>query len=48
VEPDHDIPEATRRGNKRLSCQRLLAEGYQFKYENYQQGYEDILTEMGY
>lgn len=48
VEPDHDIPEATRRGNKRLSCKRLLDEGYKFKYENYQQGYDDILTEMGY
>lgn len=48
VEPDHDIPEATRRGNKRLSCKRLLDAGYQFKYENYQQGYEEILTEMGY
>jgi len=48
VEPDHDIPEATRRGNKRLSCKRLLDEGYEFKYDHYQKGYDDILTDMGY
>ena len=48
VEPDHDVPEATRRGNKRLSNKRLLDAGYQFKYEQYQQGYEEILTQMGY
>ncbi len=48
VEPDHDVPEASRRGNKRLSNKRLLAAGYQFKYEHYQQGYDEILTEMGY
>lgn len=48
VEPDHDLPEASRRGNKRLSNKRLLDAGYQFKYEHYQQGYEEILTDMGY
>ncbi|MGR6871864.1 SDR family NAD(P)-dependent oxidoreductase [Pseudomonas sp. HK3] len=48
VEPDHDVPEATRRGNKRLSNKRLLKAGYQFKYEYYQKGYEEILTDMGY
>ena len=48
VEPDHDVPEASRRGNKRLSNKRLLDAGYQFKYEHYQQGYEEILTDMGY
>ena len=48
VEPDHDVPEAARRGNKRLSCKRLLDLGYKFKYENYQLGYEEILKEMGY
>ena len=48
VEPDHDVPEASRRGNKRLSNKRLLDAGYRFKYEQYQQGYDEILTEMGY
>lgn len=48
VEPDHDVPEAARRGNKRLSCKRLLDLGYTFKYESYQDGYDDILKEMGY
>ncbi|NVK36531.1 MAG: SDR family oxidoreductase [Gammaproteobacteria bacterium] len=48
VEPDHDVPEASRRGNKRLSCQRLLDAGYTFKYDHYQKGYDEILTEMGY
>lgn len=48
VEPDHDVPEASRRGNKRLSNKRLLDAGYQFKYEHYQQGYDEILTQMGY
>ena len=48
VEPDHDVPEATRRGSKRLSSQRLQDLGYQFKYENYVVGYDEILKDMGY
>lgn len=48
VEPDHDVPEAARRGNKRLSSKRLQDLGYEFKYKNYQEGYDLILKEMGY
>lgn len=48
VDPDHDVPEASRRGSKRCSCQRLLDLGYEFKYANYQIGYDEILTQMGY
>ena len=48
VDPDHDIPEAARRGNKRISCKKLQDLGYKFKYVDYQQGYEEILTDMGY
>jgi len=31
------------RSNKRLSNQRILSTGYQFKYPNYQSGYKDVL-----
>jgi len=48
VDPDHDIPEAARRGNKRLSSKRLQDLGYVFKYPTYEDGYEVILTDMGY
>ncbi len=48
VEDDHDIPEASRRGNKRCSAKKLQQLGYRFKYEGYQQGYDEILTELGY
>jgi len=48
VEPDHDVPEATRRGSKRLSSQKLQDLGYKFKYENYVVGYDEILKDMGY
>lgn len=48
VDPDHDIPEASRRGNKRISSKKLQDLGYEFKYKDYQQGYEEILTDMGY
>ncbi|EAT13057.1 SDR family oxidoreductase [Bermanella marisrubri] len=48
VEPDHDVPEVTRRGSKRCDSSRLVKLGYRFKYKDYQQGYDEILTEMGY
>ena len=48
VDPDHDIPEASRRANKRCSSKRLQDLGFRFKYKDYQQGYEEILKEMGY
>lgn len=47
VEPDYDLPEATRRANRRCSNQRLRSLGYEFKYPNYQVGYDKLLTEMG-
>ncbi|NRA23218.1 MAG: SDR family oxidoreductase [Oleispira sp.] len=47
VEPDHELPEATRRANRRCSNQRLIAAGYQFKFENYQEGYDFVLKELG-
>lgn len=47
VEPDYDLPEATRRANRRCLNKRLRELGYQFKYPNYQEGYDVLLTEMG-
>jgi nucleoside-diphosphate-sugar epimerase len=48
VEPDHDVPEVSRRGSKRCSSQRLVDLGYVFKYKTYKKGYGEILKEMGY
>lgn len=47
VEPDYELPEATRRANRRCSNARLIAAGYQFKFNNFQEGYDFVLTEMG-
>ena len=47
VEPDYDLPEATRRANRRCSNKRLIDAGYQFKFHNYQEGYDFVLKEMG-
>ena len=47
VEPDADVPEVTRRANRRCSNARLKAVGYPFKYSDYQTGYDEILTDMG-
>jgi nucleoside-diphosphate-sugar epimerase len=47
VDPDHDMPEVTRRANRRCSNQRLKALGYEFKYPNYREGYDELLTAMG-
>ena len=47
VESDHDLPEVTRRANRRCSNQRLLDAGYTFKFTNYQDGYDFVLKEMG-
>lgn len=47
VEPDYDLPEATRRANRRCSNQRLIDAGYRFKFDNYQQGYEFMLKAAG-
>jgi len=48
VEPDHDVPNVSRRGSKRCSSKRLVNLGYKFKYLGYQQGYEEVLVEMGF
>ncbi|WP_221793681.1 NAD-dependent epimerase/dehydratase family protein [Oceanobacter mangrovi] len=48
VDPDHDMPEATRRANRRCRNDRLKALGYQFKYPGFRDGYDEILTELGY
>jgi nucleoside-diphosphate-sugar epimerase len=47
VEPDHDMPETSRRANRRCSNKRLLELGYEFKYSTYREGYDALLTEMG-
>ena len=47
VEPDYERPEATRRANRRCSNKRLIAAGYQFQFNNYQEGYEFVLKELG-
>jgi nucleoside-diphosphate-sugar epimerase len=47
VEPDFELPEATRRANRRCSNKRLIEAGYQFKFANYQEGYEFVLKELG-
>jgi nucleoside-diphosphate-sugar epimerase len=47
VEPDYELPEATRRANRRCSNKRLVAAGYSFNFENYQDGYEFVLKELG-
>ena len=47
VEDDHDLPEATRRANRRCANKRLKALGYRFRYPNYRKGYDKQLTEMG-
>lgn len=47
VEPDHELPEATRRANRRCCNRRLIDAGYKFKFSNYQEGYEFVLKELG-
>jgi nucleoside-diphosphate-sugar epimerase len=47
VEPDHELPEATRRANRRCCNKRLIDAGYTFKFSNYQEGYEFVLKELG-
>ncbi len=47
VEPDHELPEATRRANRRCCNRRLIDAGYTFKFSNYQEGYEFVLKELG-
>ena len=46
VEPDYELPEATRRANRRCSNKRLIDAGYQFKFNNFQEGYDFVLKEM--
>ncbi len=48
VDPDHDMPEANRRANRRCRNDRLKALGYEFRYQGFRQGYDEILTELGY
>lgn len=47
VEPDYELPEATRRANRRCSNKRLTDAGYRFRFNNYQEGYEFMLKELG-
>ena len=47
VEPDYELPEATRRANRRCSNKRLLDAGYILKFKTYQEGYEFVLKELG-
>ena len=48
ADPDHDMPEVTRRANRRCANQRLKDSGYELIYSNYQEGYDALLTDMGY
>lgn len=48
---DHISPSETSRimrSNKKLSNQRLLDSGYQFKYPSFREGYLSLLAEMDY
>ncbi|ASP38039.1 NAD(P)-dependent oxidoreductase [Bacterioplanes sanyensis] len=47
VDPDHDMPEVTRRANRRCCNKRLKSLGYEFRYANYRDGYDELLTAMG-
>jgi len=47
VEDDHDLPEATRRANRRCSNKRIKSLGYEFKYSDFRIGYDKQLTDMG-
>jgi len=47
VDPDKDVGEVSRRANRRCSNKRLLELGYEFKYTNYRDGYDVMLTDMG-
>jgi nucleoside-diphosphate-sugar epimerase len=47
VEPDYELPEATRRANRRCSNKRLIAAGYPFRFNDYQEGYEFVLQKLG-
>ncbi|WP_369855937.1 SDR family oxidoreductase [Candidatus Thalassolituus haligoni] len=48
VDPDHDMPEVTRRANRRCRNDRLKALGYVFRFSNYREGYDVMLSELGY
>jgi len=47
VDPDNDVGEVSRRANRRCSNKRLRALGYEFKFTNYQEGYDVMLNDMG-
>ncbi|MDF1762461.1 MAG: SDR family oxidoreductase [Oleibacter sp.] len=47
VDADHDVGEVSRRANRRCSNKLLSDLGYQFAYDNYRDGYDVILAEMG-
>lgn len=47
VEDDHDLPEATRRANRRCSNKRIKGLGYRLKYPNFRSGYDKQLADMG-
>jgi len=48
VDPDHDSPEVTRRANRRCRNDRLKALGYEFRYKGFRDGYDEMLTALGY
>ncbi|MDP2506873.1 MULTISPECIES: NAD(P)H-binding protein [unclassified Oceanobacter] len=48
VEPDHDVPEVSRRANRRCRNDRIKALGYEFRFRNYRAGYDVLLDELGY
>ncbi|KZZ45953.1 hypothetical protein A3759_19195 [Thalassolituus sp. HI0120] len=47
VEDDHDLPEATRRANRRCSNKRIKDLGYRLKYPNFRIGYDQQLADIG-
>lgn len=47
VDPDTKMGEVTRRANRRCRNSKLRDLGYRFKFSNYRDGYDKLLTEMG-
>jgi hypothetical protein len=41
-----NLKEIAARGNKRISNQKILAAGYQFRYPSYREGYQALLREL--
>ena len=47
VDPDHNVGEVTRRANRRCNNKRIRDLGYEYRFKNYREGYDLMLTEMG-